>query len=157
MKKILVLSDVHSNRNALTRVADIMKESDYVIFLGDGISALSEYFGVLKDKLYAVDGNCDFSGLGQRQGLLEVEGHKIFFTHGHLYGVKSDLTKLSLKAQEVGADIVLYGHTHIANVEKQGGVYFINPGCFEGRGQEISYCYLMIHNEKVVPSIVTVY
>ena len=35
-------------------------------------------------------------------------------THGHLYGVKSGASDLIRSAADRGADLLLYGHTHVA-------------------------------------------
>ena len=40
-----------------------------------------------------------------------LRGKKIFITHGDLYGVKYGMTNIYYKGKEVGADIVLFGHS----------------------------------------------
>ena len=42
------------------------------------------------------------------------DGIKIFFTHGHKWGVKYSTDRLFYKAKEIGAQIALFGHTHTA-------------------------------------------
>ena len=58
---------------------------------------------------------------------ISVEKTNILAVHGHLQRVKYSLTRLSFEAQEANADIVLFGHTHIPMVEKNG-ILFVNPG-----------------------------
>src|SRR5699024_9433052 len=58
---------------------------------------------------------------------IKIENLTYFITHGHLHQVKMNLTTLSYRAEEVQADVVCYGHTHIAGAEKIGGQLFINP------------------------------
>ena len=60
--------------------------------------------------------------------LLEVNGHKIYMTHGHMQGVDFGYNKLGLDAKLQGARIVLHGHTHIPVFEQRGDFTFINPG-----------------------------
>lgn len=55
-------------------------------------------------------------------------GKKIFITHGHRYGAYYGMENLIAKAQNIGADCVLYGHTHVAKEVFQSGVYLMNPG-----------------------------
>ncbi len=58
-------------------------------------------------------------------------GKKIFLTHGDLYGVKYGTERLGYAAEERGADIVLFGHTHIPHEEyisAQKPYYLFNPG-----------------------------
>ena len=38
------------------------------------------------------------------------------------------MLKLRYKALEIGADIVLYGHTHIGKIDFEEGIWYINPG-----------------------------
>ena len=59
--------------------------------------------------------------------MVEVAGHRIFLTHGHLFNVRLDTGMLAEAARTTGADIVVYGHTHIALVE-HGDVTVLNPG-----------------------------
>lgn len=35
-----------------------------------------------------------------------------FYTHGHLFGVKSGYERIAEYAADCGADVVLFGHTH---------------------------------------------
>ena len=58
----------------------------------------------------------------------ELGGVRLFLTHGHLFGVKSGMSRLKLEADRVGADIALFGHTHRPFLEEDGGVWYMNPG-----------------------------
>lgn len=102
---------------------------DLILHLGDGGRDLdgirSRFPGI---KLEAVCGNCDLSS-GLPEVLdLTVCGVRLFLTHGHLYGVKSNLNRLLYAAEERGAQAVLFGHTHRALVTEAGGLTVINPG-----------------------------
>ena len=83
-----------------------------------------------------------------------VDNHIIMCTHGHLYGVKTGLTALSYAADEIGADIVLYGHTHIPDITNYNNKWFINPGSL---GRPLSpvrtYCILTIDKDKIKPEL----
>lgn len=149
MKKILVLSDTHGNISALEKLVPIMKDSDYIFHLGDYYKDI-KLFKEFDNKIYSVKGNCDGGG---SDIVLDIEGLKIMLTHGDKYGVKSGLTRLSLKAEEIGAKVVYYGHTHIAKIEEFNGVHFINPGCATLFANN-SYCYSVIFNGKIVSKIV---
>ena len=114
MTKLLVLSDSHGGRTAIERV--LMKESkniDALIFLGDGLRDL-ELTLTLYPKLraYSVAGNCDYGALEPTDGLAAFDGVVIFYTHGHMYGVKYDLDTLADAASARGAEVALFGHTH---------------------------------------------
>ena len=150
MKTVLVLSDTHRNFSALEKLLPKMLENDYVFHLGDYQADILQY-RELGDKVYSVLGNCDGGG---DDLVLEIEKVKILLTHGDRYGVKSSLYKLLLRAKEVGANVVFYGHTHIASVEKIDGITFVNPGCTYGYLDK-SYCYAVFHQGNVTTKIVT--
>ena len=59
---------------------------------------------------------------------LDIGGYRIYLTHGHLFGVKHSLARLYQRALDLGAAIVIYGHTHISHQEQIGNILFLNPG-----------------------------
>ena len=76
-----------------------------------------------------VKGNCDFMGDFEEELLLPLDGGgKLFLTHGHLHGIKQSLLQVYYRAEELGADIVCFGHSHIPGSERLRGKLFINPG-----------------------------
>ena len=111
------------------------EKPDFVLFLGDGerdLPALRQAFPDLP--LQAVRGNCDvFSELPQEL-VLTLDGVRFFLTHGHRYGVKTDRRLESLKdaARKNKAQAVLFGHTHEAFTEWDGGLLILNPGTARG-------------------------
>ena len=155
MKKLIVCSDTHGSVRGLAEILPLVGENDYIVHLGDGAVDMREIRGEYPDKVYACRGNCDpFSPLPE-EGEIEVEGVKIFFCHGHRYGVKTDLTALAHEAKRRDCQIALYGHTHNALISEIEGVTLINPGSFRfpvGKGG--SYCYLVINKDKFTPVIV---
>lgn len=76
-----------------------------------------------------VKGNNDFwETQAEDDRFFAFDGVKIFLTHGHNYGVKYSLAKLMKKGIDLGADVCIFGHTHVAHHEKTGGVTLFNPG-----------------------------
>jgi putative phosphoesterase len=55
-------------------------------------------------------------------------GKCFLLTHGHKENVKVSLDKLKAISIQKKADIVLYGHTHIAHYEEYNGIKFLCPG-----------------------------
>lgn len=152
MIKIVVLSDSHCNKQGITKLKQIMDEADYIITLGD---MLGDYTTLVKDyksKLIAVKGNCDNHYLPDER-IIDIEGVKLFVTHGHKYQVKSTYDNLLSKARQLQANVVLYGHTHVAAIDNRDEIMLVNPGTmWAGNGS--SYCYLIISNNKALPRIV---
>ncbi len=151
MKKLVILSDTHRNIKAIMKIAEIMDESDYVIHIGDHYGDMDIFEPMLKEKLYRVHGNCDSGNL--KEIILEIEGRKLFITHGDLYGAKHGCAKLLEKAKQEGCDTVLYGHTHKAETEERSGVLFINPGNMTSYGATRSFCYAVINGNKITTVI----
>ena len=153
MTKLLVLSDSHGGRAAIERV--LMKESknvDALIFLGDGLRDLEAALaGYPKLRAYSVAGNCDFGALEPTDGIAAFDQVVIFYTHGHMYGVKYDLDTLADAAAARGAEVALFGHTHIPHAEQRGNVFLFNPGscgrCYTGAD---TYGILTTDEGKVV-------
>ncbi len=75
-----------------------------------------------------VRGNCDLEDKYPNDLLESAEDCRVFITHGHRYNVKMALTNLAMKAKEMGADFVFFGHSHTAGVEMVDGVLYLNPG-----------------------------
>ena len=104
---------------------------------GDGLRDLEEALTFYpKMKVYAVAGNCDFGALEPLDGLAAFDQVVIFYTHGHMYGVKYDLDTLTDAAEARGAEVALFGHTHVPVAEQHGAVCLFNPGscgrCYTG-------------------------
>ena len=126
--RVLVLSDTH---RSLGYACDcIERESpDVVLHLGDHLSDAEELsYAYDEPDFYYVPGNCDYAPTVQPSLTLELGGVRIFMTHGHLFGVKQDVSALLARAKELGAQIALFGHTHIAMLEQREGVWLMNPG-----------------------------
>lgn len=152
MKTFVVLSDSHSRRAALAKLAPLFGENDYIVHLGDGSSDMRETFSAFPEKTYICRGNCDFS-YGEEEFVIEEEGVRLFCCHGHRYGVKSGLARLATRAKELGCEAALYGHTHVADIREIDGVLCVNPGAL-GSYTCPSYCYLVLHRGKATPTIV---
>ncbi len=151
MKKIVVLSDTHKNFKGITSIAEIMNESDLVIHLGDHYDDMDIFSAMLKDKLLRVHGNCDYGT--NKEIVEEIEGRKFLITHGDLYGVKSGLEKIKIRAEELNCDTVLYGHTHKSEIKEIDGILFINPGNMTLYGGVKSYAYIVVNGKKITAVI----
>lgn len=126
MPSVLIVSDSHG----LTEEVQLLKdrhahEVDGMIHCGD--SEL-DYRSAEMESYIKVKGNCDFDDEYPDEVQESIQNMSFFVTHGHLFRVKSTLMPLSYRADERGAQIVCFGHSHIAGAEMVGGKLFINPG-----------------------------
>ena len=121
MINLLVVSDSHGRYEKLEEVlARQLKLPEsfrptHLLHLGDGVNDVEKCHLAERMCTCLVKGNCD--GFFQNppvpnERVLELGGIKILMMHGHTRGVKGgDLNAVSY-ASSIGADILLFGHTH---------------------------------------------
>lgn len=127
--KILIISDTHGNVSDVLRKIKTMEEPDMLFHLGDYVEDGIRLKEELNIPAIIVRGNGDCIRIDFNDDeLVEVKGKKIFLTHGHKYDVRFDISKLYYKAQEVGADYALFGHTHVPMIERIKNIVIMNPG-----------------------------
>ncbi|WP_232695644.1 metallophosphoesterase family protein [Brevibacillus daliensis] len=120
---ILIISDTHGMVKEVQEVVD-RHQTEVILHCGD--FCVQQNLAPFSS-MELVQGNCDFEKV-PKEKVTRYKDLTIFQTHGHLYDVKSSLLRLHYKAEEVGANVVLFGHSHypICGIEKD--VLFINPG-----------------------------
>lgn len=125
--RIVVISDTHGNQSAIRRGLERIGAVEVVLHLGDHGADLA---GLVPTSIetHAVLGNSDPHRNLPEELLLNFNGHTLFLCHGHRYGVKQGFQRLFYKGLDVGADIVLFGHTHRALNCQEEGVLLLNPG-----------------------------
>lgn len=149
--KILVISDTHGLVLPLKEIFE--KHADVSAIFHCGDSELMNFDPILKN-IHVVRGNCDYDRTLPNELIVTIGEHKIYITHGHMYGVKSSLDQLQARTQTMGADIALYGHSHIAKADVTDGILLVNPGSLaypRGR-KEKTYAIITLdkdHNHQV--------
>lgn len=136
---LLVISDTHGREDRVRELLRLHREAEAVLFLGDGLRDLPEELcSSDRPRLFAVSGNCDpftFGGasLGE-EALLDLGSYRFLLMHGHRHSVKSGTERAVAYASVKGADVLLYGHTHVPEErylpQKEGGrpLWVFNPG-----------------------------
>ena len=149
MVRLGIVSDSHQSQFWTERFLDCANREKYdaVFHLGDGEGEARWLAKRLDMPLQWVAGNCDIFSKAAREVFATYEGHRILACHGHTHDVKWGLTQLSYYAEEHGADIALFGHTHAALVDYVGPILMINPGALmQGR-----YAELLLDGPRAVP------
>jgi putative phosphoesterase len=131
-KSVGLISDTHvpvRAREVPKKVFEVFEKVDYIIHAGDlvdlsVIDALEQIAPVL-----AVYGNMDgpeIRGRLPKINSLKVFDWKIGVIHdpGTLFG----MGKMREIARQNGFHVLVYGHTHHANIKWEGEILFINPG-----------------------------
>lgn len=129
--KIIVISDTHGNSAAIFHLLDSTGNIDAVIHLGDETGDTEHLELATTATIFRIAGNCDAASTFPRELTLELGGKRFFLTHGDRYGVKTTLENLRRKAAVERADVVLYGHTHLAAINELDGRLYVNPGCLK--------------------------
>jgi hypothetical protein len=129
MAKYLVFSDSHGNDEKMIDIVNRQKnEIEGIFFLGDMENGGDRLRASVSGPVYMVRGNCDWSLQAPDFQVFSLHGHNVAMTHGHRQRVNAGVDILKYWAQEKGADIVLYGHTHVPFVEQSSLMTVLNPG-----------------------------
>ena len=156
-----LISDTHipDRANKLPQnVFDAFSDVDLILHAGDltsleVIEELEEIAPVM-----AVQGNMDrVNGIKlPKAKIVEAEGLKIGIVHGEVYP-RGDTQQLVYLAKELGADILVSGHSHQPKIEQTDGVLLINPGSpIVPRLADRTVMLLEINNKEVDVEIVKI-
>jgi len=143
--KLMIASDIHGSAYYCKKLIAAYKseQADKLLLLGDILyhgprndlprdynpKEVIAMLNPMKQELLCVRGNCDtevdqmvleFPILAD-YCFLELDGHTIFATHGHVHNPKN-LPMLK------SGDILLNGHTHIPANQIIGDYTYMNPG-----------------------------
>ena len=154
MLRYMVLSDSHRAGGWLARAAEIYAQGgfDGVIHLGDVHADARRFAELAGTKPLCVRGNCDSPLCPAPAERVEaLGGARILLAHGDRYGVKSSLTRLSYRAEELACQAAFFGHTHRAFCGYVGGALLLNPGALrEGNWAEVT-----VQEGRIVPRLLS--
>ena len=130
MKRILVFSDTHNNISLCTEIIEKIP-ADIIIHAGDYVSDAQKLKKLYPDKrIEYVKGNGDMFSYASDNIVVELDGIRIFVTHGHNERVKTDpeLKKLVSAAKSNNCTVAVFGHTHMGLEKETDGIKLLNPG-----------------------------
>lgn len=160
--KLMFISDIHGIKTNLEKIRERFKQlkCDKLVVLGDlyyigprnkmvegyDVQAVEKFLESMKDKLICMRGNCDSEvdimvsnfPIVEQLGLIMMEEHDIYFTHGHIYN-ESNWNKEN--------SILVYGHFHLPGIKKIETNYYINPGSISLPREGLP-SYLVLDDEK---------
>ena len=160
MTVVAVIADTHLPRGTRRLPDECVRRceaAELILHLGDVVAAavldeLSEL-----GRLEAVSGNMDEPALRARlpqRRVVEVDGRRIGMVHsaGPRTGREARLT-----GWFPGCAAVLYGHTHVPQVEQHQGVWILNPGSptERRRAPERTMLELRIEGDEVSPELIS--
>lgn len=149
MQLIGVISDTHGMLRS--QVKEIFKDCDLIIHAGDigNIDILNELKKI--SRVIAIKGNVDRSDLTDNLNYTE----QVEFISNRIY-IIHDLSKLSIDPKAKGIDIVIYGHSHKAEIKKINNILYFNPGSAGPRRFKlpITAGLLKVAENKIEPEII---
>ena len=126
-----------------------LTEPDVILHLGDcqrDAETLHRQFPSLP--MQSVPGNCDWGAVDAPEVLTEYGGVRILMMHGHTRTVKASTLSAVYAARELGAQVLLFGHTHRPLVDYDGSLWVMTPGSV-GRGFPCTYGIVTITGGKI--------
>lgn len=156
--RVVVISDSHGNGSVVDKIISREKDAEAIIFLGDVAGDIEDFTYEYTDKkFFIVSGNCDMFSSFPYTAVAKLAGVNIFITHGHTLGVKHGLGGLIIAARQSDCQIALYGHTHVANIKYEDGLYIVNPGsCARSRDGGNSYAVIDIRENGILANIIRI-
>jgi len=155
MYRILIFSDTHGYTKSCVSMLHKIPQVDLVLHAGD-IASDCRFLETACQNFECVAGNNDWNCSYPKEKVLSVADKTLFLTHGHLYGVKNSYSKLTSHAKSIGADIVVFGHTHMPHCGYSEGILLLNPGSSAGvYGPQATCGMIEIENGKISADILT--
>ena len=140
--RIGVFSDSHGDISAAKRFFDSLAPLDCLFHLGDYAADGVKLSKLFSCPVYAVRGNCDYRSDMPLERIVDLSGKRFLLLHGHQYYY---IDALLYRGEEVHADMVLYGHTHMPDLSADGARLMLNPGSLSRpRGGSVESCALIL-------------
>jgi uncharacterized protein len=157
---VAVIADTHLPRGSRALPPECVRRlaaADLILHAGDHSSVVSlEALRALGPPVEAVFGNADeppLRAMLPEKLLVEADGVRIGVVHdaGLRVGREERLAR-----RFPGCEVVIYGHTHLPQVERRAGVWILNPGSptERRRAPMRSMLELRIAPGEVVPTLV---
>mgnify|MGYP001324421367 CR=1 FL=1 len=135
--KILIISDSHGRLKHFKSILESEEVIDLIIHSGDIVSGAEYIKSISPCPVEMVAGNCDYHYCAMpKEKVLQLGKYKTIIIHGHKYGVNNGTSSIKEVAMKKGADIVIFGHTHLPLLTFDDGIWLVNPGSISLPRQE---------------------
>lgn len=146
--KVLICSDTHGKYDNLLDVIEKEGPFDLLIHCGDTEGGEYKIRTAAGCDCKIVKGNNDYFSDLPKEAVFPLGGKKVWVTHGHTYYVGLDTAMIKNEARAMGADVVMFGHTHKPFLE-QSDVICVNPGSISyPRQADRRPSYMVLHIDK---------
>ena len=157
---VAIIADTHlprGGRRLPEACVERLRAADLILHAGDVVAAsVFEELAALGPPVQAVHGNMDDAVLRKRlpaTRVVEVSGLRIGMTHdaGPSLGREERLAR-----SFPGCAAVVYGHSHLAEVELVGETWILNPGSPTERRRAPSHTMLVldVENGRIEPDLI---
>lgn len=164
----MVIGDTHALnfKEMPSQMIQEIIDSEFVIHTGDytSIKIVDRLMELKTDKFIGVHGNADRMAIRKlvpSKRIVEIEGIKIGVCHPVTGGPSSLIqSKVKSEFQDKNLDILIFGHTHEAIIEKQSDYWLLSPGkgYLEENtfGPPTSYIRLLLGGNQINPELVII-
>lgn len=144
--QLVVVSDSHGRNEVFPKLRELYPNASAYLLLGD--SETDEYS---LDGFASVQGNNDAYGLFPPHLILDLDGVRIYMTHGDRIPRMGMIDRFLVKAKEENCQLFLFGHTHIYEVHQKDGVTILNPGSIQQNrdGSNPSYALVTLDHGSI--------
>ena len=127
--KALVISDIHGSGYYADKIREIVEREnpEKIILLGNCDAEVDEMISEFKFNDHI---------------LMEINGKKFYFTHGHKYNIEN--------IPYDDFDIMIYGHIHQGFIEEKEGLIFANPGSISLPKCNTAHSYIILDENKII-------
>jgi len=158
-QRLLVLSDTHGHVRTLELVFKWAQDCNQsgginaAVFLGDGASDLTQGASAtgFSCEWKLVRGNNDFDFSLPLSDTFDFYGHRFYLCHGHRAALYNGYHTLLAAAQNLHAEAVLFGHTHVPFYNDDNKILLINPGSVGRPRSQIGATFAVIECEPEKP------
>lgn len=165
------MSDTHGSLSAWEEAVDFLEDTDMILHAGDVLyhgarnplpsgydtEGLVDALNHFNGDLLAVKGNVDalvddwvLPYPLPEYSVVVNNGQRIVIYHGYQHETEAKRVEF---AQKFGADILIFGHTHIPLVKKKEDIILLNPGSTSLPKQEPPQSTLAVISEEKIEII----